>query len=115
MLLAEKSPEIFPKHKEYFFIPESFALNSYIFVVLTNKKLLLPFKCRLKQNFLFDHEKLIECLASAVNVVSSNPCVGSIPKINFSFFLLSICKDELISTPKIKTFLPMLPSGYRKF
>ena len=41
MLLAEKSPEIFPKHKEYFAISESFALNWYIFVVLTNKKLLL--------------------------------------------------------------------------
>ena len=27
MLLAEKSTEIFPKHKEYFFISESFALN----------------------------------------------------------------------------------------
>ena len=27
MLLAKKSPEIFPKHKEYFFISESFALD----------------------------------------------------------------------------------------
>ena len=27
MLLAEKSPEIFPTHKRYFFISESFALN----------------------------------------------------------------------------------------
>ena len=27
MLLAEKSPEIFRKHKGYFFISESFALN----------------------------------------------------------------------------------------
>ena len=27
MLLAEKSPEIFPIHNEYFFISESFALN----------------------------------------------------------------------------------------
>ena len=27
MLLAEKFPEIFPKHKGYFFISESFALN----------------------------------------------------------------------------------------
>ena len=26
-VLAEKSPEIFPKHKEYFFISEYFALN----------------------------------------------------------------------------------------
>ena len=27
MFLAGKSPEIFPKHKGYFFISESFALN----------------------------------------------------------------------------------------
>ena len=37
MLLAEKSPEIFPKHKRYFFISETFA-----------------------QNLLFDLKKLIE-------------------------------------------------------
>ena len=38
MLLAEKSPKIFPKHKGYFFcISESFALNWDISVVLTNK------------------------------------------------------------------------------
>ena len=42
MLLAEKSLEIFPKQKEYFFIAETFALNWYIFAALTNKKLLLP-------------------------------------------------------------------------
>ena len=37
------------------------------FVTLTNKKPLLPLQCRLKQNFLFDLENLIEYLASAVN------------------------------------------------
>ena len=41
MLLAEESPDIFPKHTGYFFILESFALNRYIFVALTNKELLL--------------------------------------------------------------------------
>ena len=30
MLLAEKSPEIFPKHKGYLFISEFFALDWYI-------------------------------------------------------------------------------------
>ena len=48
---------------------------------------------------------------SAVNVVSSNPRVGTIPRIKTSFFLLSLCTDKLISIPKIMTFLPMLPSG----
>ena len=38
--------------------------------------------------------------------VCSNPCVGPIPKIKTSFFLLSACTEELISTQKIMTFLP---------
>ena len=53
----------------------------------------------------------MEYLASAVNVVLSNPCIGPIPSIKISFLLLSICTDELMSTPKIMTFLPTLPSG----
>ena len=85
MLLTQKSPEIFPKHKGYFLISESFALNRYIFVALTNKKLLRPLSWRLKQSFLFDLEKLIEYCASAANVVSSNPCVRPIPRINMYF------------------------------
>ena len=65
---------------------------------------------RTKQNFLFDLEKLIENWAFAVNVVSSNYCVGPKPRIKISFFLLSICTDELMSTPKTMTFLPTIPS-----
>ena len=42
MLLAEKSLEIFTKHKGYSFVSEAFALDWYIFVALTNKKPLLP-------------------------------------------------------------------------
>ena len=46
MLLAEKFSEIFPKHinKKYFlfFISEYFVMKKYIFVALTNKKLMLP-------------------------------------------------------------------------
>ena len=42
--------------------------------------------------------------------MSSNPWVGPSPRIEISFFLLSICTDEFISTPKIMTFLPMLLS-----
>ena len=41
MLLAEQSSKIFPKHKRYTFISESFALID-VSVALTNKKLLLP-------------------------------------------------------------------------
>ena len=48
--------------------------------------------------------------ASAVNVVSSNPCVGPSLRIKIYFPLLSICTDELKSAPKI-TFFPMVPSG----
>ena len=42
MLLAEKSSEIFPKHKVYYFILESLVLDWQMLVVLTNKKVLLP-------------------------------------------------------------------------
>ena len=40
MLLAEQSPEIFPKYKAYFSVSSS--LNRFIFAALTNKKLLFP-------------------------------------------------------------------------
>ena len=42
MLLAVKSSEIFPDHKGYFFISESFALRYNAFVELTNKKTIAP-------------------------------------------------------------------------
>ena len=77
---------------------------------LTNKKLLLPLKCRPNTN-LFPHcVKSIGHFAYAINVVSSNPWAGPSPRIKISLVLLSICTDELISTPKIMTFFPMLPS-----
>ena len=39
-------------------------------------------------------------------MVPSNTCVGSSPWIRISFFLLSTCTEELISTPKSIQFLP---------
>ena len=87
MLLAKKSPEIFPKHKEYFFTLQSFALNWYIFVALKSKKLLFTLQSRLKQNSVFDLEKLIEYWASAVNAVS-NPRVAPLPRTEIPFLLL---------------------------
>ena len=62
------------------------------------------------RNILFDLEKEIRHLVSAVKVISSNPCVGPIPRIKISF-LLSIYADKLTSTPNIMTFLTTLPSG----
>ena len=55
--------------------------------------------------FCFFSVKLIEYFFSAFNVVSSNPCVGPLPRIKI-YFLLSKCTEELISTPKIMQFLP---------
>ena len=69
----------------------------------------------LKKNFAIDLEKLIEYRASTTKVVSSNPCVRPFPRIKVSFFLLSICLEELISTPKIVTFLITLPSVNESF
>ena len=44
----------------------------------------------------------MEYIFSAVKVCS-NRCVGSFPRTNMSFFLLSIWVEEFISTPKIDT------------
>ena len=88
-----------------------FALNWYIFVALANEELLLPLQCMLKYYFLFDLEKLIENWNSAINIVSPNPYDGTLPRIEICFPLLSICHDELISTPKVMTFLSMLAPG----
>ena len=49
---------------------------------------------------------MIEYIFSALSLFS-NPCVGPIPRIKMSFLLLSIFVDELISTSKIFTFLPI--------
>ena len=49
-------------------------------------------------------------MASAVNVVSSNPCAYPSPKINISFPLLSTCTDEVISAAKMMTFFPKVSS-----
>ena len=54
--------------------------------------------------------KLIGYLVSAVNTVSSNPCVGPSPIIKISLFLLSICTDKLLPAPNILIFFPTLPS-----
>ena len=61
-------------------------------------------KNKLKQNFVFFLVKLIQYSFSTLSVCS-NPCVGPLPRIKMSFFLLSIFDDELISTPKIIIFL----------
>ena len=58
--------------------------------------------------------KVIQYFFSAVSVVSSNPCVGPSPRIKISFFLLSPCREELISTPKIITFFANPPVGNEK-
>ena len=49
--------------------------------------------------------KLIECLASAVNLVSFNPYVKLLPRIKTSFFLVLPCTEELASTLNVITFL----------
>ena len=67
----------------------------------------------LRQNFFPVTIKLIEYIFSALSVCSS-PCVGPSLKIKIYFFLLSIFVDELMSTPKIITFLPNPVPGNEK-
>ena len=93
--------EILPKHNGYGFISEFFALNWYVFVELTNKKLLPS----LYSTIFCGLEKLIEYFNSTVMVVSSNPSAGTLLKTKVSFFLILLCADELLSTSKITTFL----------
>ena len=76
--------------------------------------LLLSLWCRLNTNLSFDCVKLKRHIASAVNVVLSNHRVGPLPRIKTSFSLLSVCTDELISAPKLRTFFPMLPPVNKK-
>ena len=105
MLWIVISFEVLLKHHGHGFILESFVLNWYIVVGLPYKKLLLPLQCRLNTNLFLDSVKLIEYLASADIVVSSDTYVGLSPRTEISFFLLSTCTEELLSTQKIMTFL----------
>ena len=52
----------------------------------------------------------MEYILAAVKVCS-NPCVGPIPKINMSFFLLSVCVEKLIPSSKINASSPYPPPG----
>ena len=42
--------------------------------------------------------------------MSSNPRVRPKPRIKIYFFLLTIRTDEVISTPEVMTFFPILAS-----
>ena len=92
--------EILPKHNGYGFVSEFFALNWYVFVELTNKKLLPS----LYSTIFCGLEKLIEYFNSTVMAVSSNPSAGTLLKTKVSFFLILLCADELLSTSKILLF-----------
>ena len=58
--------------------------------------------------------KLIEYSASAVGVVISNSCFCPLRRTKISLFLLFVCTDELILTPKIIAFLPQSKFGIEK-
>ena len=58
---------------------------------------------------------IIKYSFSTGSVVSFNPCVGPLPRVKISVFLLSTCADELISAPNVITSLPIqLASGNKK-
>ena len=70
MLLAAKFFEMFPEHNEYGVISQFLCFE-------------LVFCC-----FRYNEE------ASAVNAVSSNPCVDPLPRIKIPLFVLLICTDS---------------------
>ena len=47
-------------------------------------------------------------MVTVVTAVWSNPSLGTFPKINISFFLLSACTEQLLGTRNITKFLPNL-------
>ena len=53
-------------------------------------------------------------LAAPIMVVSSNSCAGLSPRTKIYYFLLSICNDKLLSTPKIIAFLLQSIFGNKK-
>ena len=57
---------------------------------------------------------MIKYLATAVTVLSFNPCDGHSPRIKISFSLLLVCADKLLPTLKIMIFYPQLKSGIKK-
>ena len=69
---------------------------------------------KLKQNFVLFSVKLIEYIHFSAVCACFNLFVGPFPRIKIYFFLLSICGDELISTPKTITFLPFPQLGCEK-
>ena len=83
---------MFPKQSRYAVISEYFALNLIISVSLKNKYSLYC-NASSSKTLNFFLVKLIEYNFSVVSVCS-NPCVGHLPRIKMSFFLLSICGDE---------------------
>ena len=91
MLSIVKSFKILFKQNGYSFFSEFFALNGYIFVKLTNKKLSLPLYSRLNTNLISHSVKLIEHIASALVVVLSNPYVGPLPRTRiYVLFIINI-------------------------
>ena len=54
-------------------------------------------------------------LASDVTVASSKPYVDPSPRSKILLFLLSISTEQLLSTRKIITFSPLLPSVKESF
>ena len=78
--------------------------------LLSNLTLTSEIELLVKRIHVIGCVKLTGYFALTANVVSSNSCVGSLPRVKISFFLLSICTDELISAPKIMKFFPMPPS-----
>ena len=71
--------------------------------------MLLALQCRLKQIFFLDFLVLTGYLASTIIVVPSNLSPGPSPRTRIFLFPLSVCLDELLSTPKITKFLPHSP------
>ena len=103
VLSTVKSFEIFPKHNEYGFFFRVLCLKLIDFYTIRIQKIVGRILVWTQILFL-DLVQLTKYLTSVVTVELSNPSVSLSPRTRISFFLLSVCFDELLFTPKI-TFL----------
>ena len=60
-------------------------LWNYIFLLISIQKTIASIVIKIQTDFLFDFVMLIESLPSGFIVVSSNPCVGPLPRTKLSF------------------------------
>ena len=67
---------------------QDFYFDVIDFFLSKDKKLLIPLWCQIKQNLCCCSQLLKEYSASSVNVVSCNPCIGTLHRKYYEVHIL---------------------------